>query len=119
MRHFIWNTVLEGLLADVLMLACPMQVDQFDNANLLADEMGAAIRVCEGRDTVPDTKKLAQILRGSMSSDRPERIKAMDLSKKALDAIKEGGCSYTALDELIREISNFKISEQKRLQVQD
>ncbi|EOY04860.1 UDP-Glycosyltransferase superfamily protein [Theobroma cacao] len=37
-------------------------VDHFENTKLLVDELGVAIRVCEGLESVPDATKLARIL---------------------------------------------------------
>ncbi|MBA0785166.1 hypothetical protein Gotri_026493, partial [Gossypium trilobum] len=61
LTHCGWNSALEGLLGGALLLAWPMQVDHFDNTNLLVDELGVAIRACEGLTTVPDPNKLARV----------------------------------------------------------
>ncbi|XP_022734123.1 UDP-glycosyltransferase 89C1-like [Durio zibethinus] len=105
LTHCGWNSTLEGILGGVLLLAWPMQADHFNNTKLLVDELGAAIKVCEGLETVPDATKLAQILADSVKTARPERIQAMKLQRSALDAIKEGGSSYKSLDVLAEELS--------------
>ncbi|XVF84396.1 hypothetical protein PTKIN_Ptkin17bG0033500 [Pterospermum kingtungense] len=79
LSHCGWNSALEGLLGGVLLLAWPMQADHYDNTKLLADELGVAVRVCEGLDTVPDATKLAKILSDSVNMERPERVRAMKL----------------------------------------
>ncbi|XP_020587803.1 UDP-glycosyltransferase 89B1-like [Phalaenopsis equestris] len=47
--HCGWNSLLEGMAAGVLLLAWPMEADQFVNARLLVEETGVAVRVCELR----------------------------------------------------------------------
>ncbi|XVF84400.1 hypothetical protein PTKIN_Ptkin17bG0034000 [Pterospermum kingtungense] len=105
LTHCGWNSTLEGILGGVLLLAWPMQADHFNNAKLLVDELGAAIKVCEGLETVPDATKLAQILADSVKTARPEKIQAMKLQQAALNALKEGGSSNKSLDLLIDELS--------------
>ncbi|XVF84397.1 hypothetical protein PTKIN_Ptkin17bG0033600 [Pterospermum kingtungense] len=71
----------------------------------VADELGVAIRVCEGLDTVPDATKLAKILSDSVNMDRPERVQAMKLRQAAFVAIQKGGSSDKALDGLVETLS--------------
>ncbi|KAK0608359.1 hypothetical protein LWI29_029528 [Acer saccharum] len=81
--------------------------DQFMNKQLIVDELGAAIPVCEGLGTIPDSVKLAQILADSLQLNRPERIQWMKIRDKALNAAQQGGSSYKALDDLATQISNL------------
>ncbi|XVF84401.1 hypothetical protein PTKIN_Ptkin17bG0034100 [Pterospermum kingtungense] len=101
LTHCGWNSTLEGILGGVLLLAWPMQADHFNNTKLLVDELGAAIKVCEGLETVPNATKLAQILADSVKTARPERIQAMKLQQAAFNAVKEGGSSTKSLDLLV------------------
>ncbi|XP_022772509.1 UDP-glycosyltransferase 89C1-like [Durio zibethinus] len=116
LTHCGWNSVLEGLLGGVLLLAWPMQVDHFDNTKLLVDELGVAIRVCEGLDSVPDATKLARILSDSVSMDRfrEERNRAMQLRKTALAAIQKGGSSDEALECLVEELCSLNINAEEK-----
>ncbi|XVF84399.1 hypothetical protein PTKIN_Ptkin17bG0033900 [Pterospermum kingtungense] len=107
LTHCGWNSALEGLLGRVLLLAWPMQADHYDNTKLLADELGVAIRVCEGLDTVPDATKLAKILSDSVNMERPERVRAMKLRQAAFVAIQKGGSSDKALDGLVETLSRI------------
>ncbi|KAE8718335.1 UDP-Glycosyltransferase superfamily protein [Hibiscus syriacus] len=107
LTHCGWNSALEGVMGDVLLLVWPMQVDHFDNVKLLAEELGVAIRVCEGLNTVPDATELARILAQSVSVDQPERARAMKLKETALAAIRKGGSSDKALDCLVQQLSGL------------
>ena len=107
LTHCGWNSALEGICAGVLLLAWPMQADHFYNTRMLVDNLGAAIRVCEGLGIVPDATKVARVLAESVNGTRPERARVMELKTKALGAIKEGGSSYRALDNVVNELSNL------------
>ncbi|XP_038696363.1 flavonol 7-O-rhamnosyltransferase-like [Tripterygium wilfordii] len=107
LTHGGWNSVLEALRGGVILLAWPMQIDHFHNAKLFVDELGAAVRVCEGLETVPDSDALTRILTDSVSVDAPERIKFMELREKALKAIGKGGSSYKALDLIVEDLFNL------------
>ncbi|KAF5181322.1 Udp-glycosyltransferase 89a2 [Thalictrum thalictroides] len=100
LTHCGWNSVLEGIVAGVMLFAWPMEADQFINARLLVDDMGVAVKVCEGIDTVPDSAELARCLKGSMS----EKVGAMKLRDKALGAVKEGGSSMNDLNSMVKEL---------------
>ncbi|XVE81069.1 hypothetical protein DITRI_Ditri15bG0033600 [Diplodiscus trichospermus] len=108
LSHCGWNSIHEAILAGVLLLAWPMQMDHFPNSKLLVDELGAAIPVCEGLETVPDADKLARILSDSVKSKtQQERVRAMKLRQTVLDAIKEAGSSSKALDGIVEKLSSF------------
>ncbi|KAL5784154.1 hypothetical protein ACOSQ2_006546 [Xanthoceras sorbifolium] len=107
LTHCGWGSVLEGLVGGVLLLTWPMQAEQMTNKKLVVDELGAAIPVCEGLDAIPDSEKLAQILKESLHQNRPERIAWMEVSERASNAASQGGSSYKALDELATQISNL------------
>ncbi|KAE8728202.1 Far-red impaired responsive family protein isoform 1 [Hibiscus syriacus] len=96
------NNVPSGFEERVRGKGLVIKVDHFENAKLLAEELGVAIRVCEGLNTVPDATKLARILSHSVSVDQPERARAMKLKETALAAIQKGGSSDQALDCLVQ-----------------
>ncbi|GAB4829004.1 hypothetical protein Ancab_018661 [Ancistrocladus abbreviatus] len=102
--HCGWNSVLESVAAGVMILAWPMEADQFVNAKLLVDDLGAAVRLCEGEDAVPDPDELAQVISKSLSGNMPQKEKAKELKEKTLEAVKEGGSSSGDLDELVKEL---------------
>ncbi|XP_010557081.1 PREDICTED: UDP-glycosyltransferase 89C1 [Tarenaya hassleriana] len=103
LTHLGWGSVLEGLVGGVVLLAWPMQADHFYNTKLLVDELRAAVRAGENRESVPDPEELARVLVESVKEDLPERLEFMKLREKGLNAIKEGGSSYNNLDDLVRE----------------
>ncbi|GAB4829003.1 hypothetical protein Ancab_018660 [Ancistrocladus abbreviatus] len=102
--HCGWNSLLESVAAGVMILAWPMEADQFVNARLLVDDLGAAVRLCEGEDAVPDQDELAQVISKSLSGNIPQKEKAKELKEKTLEAVKEGGSSSRDLDELVKEL---------------
>nr|QEQ13289.1 flavonoid 3,7-O-glycosyltransferase [Tripterygium wilfordii] len=103
LTHCGWNSILEGLMAGVTMLTWPMGADQFLNATLLVDELKVAKRVCEGSGNLPDSDELARLIAESVSEKGSieRKRRAMELSKAALEAVKEGGSSARDLDELV------------------
>ncbi|KAJ0261612.1 hypothetical protein HA466_0046980 [Hirschfeldia incana] len=104
LTHLGWGSALEGMVGGVVMLAWPMQADHFNNAELLVDDLGVAVRVGENKDSVPDSGKLASVLAESVKDDFPERVRLMKLRERGMEAIKEGGSSYKNLDDLVAQI---------------
>ncbi|GAB4829005.1 hypothetical protein Ancab_018662 [Ancistrocladus abbreviatus] len=102
--HCGWNSVLESVAAGVMILAWPMEADQFVNARLLVDDLGAAVRLCEGEDAVPDPDELAQVISKSLSGNIPQKEKAKELKEKTLEAAKAGGSPSGDLDELVKAL---------------
>ncbi|KAL7184406.1 hypothetical protein ACSBR2_026543 [Camellia fascicularis] len=105
LSHCGWNSVLEGIMAGVMILASPMEADQFVNARLLVEDVGAGVRVCEGADAVPDSTELAQTIANSMSGDTSvQKVRAKELKDKAVEAVKESGSSWRDLEGLVNEL---------------
>ncbi|MCL7022303.1 hypothetical protein MKW94_001303 [Papaver nudicaule] len=87
-----------------------MGADQFANATLLVDQLKVGIRVCEGRETVPDSVELGRLVFDSMSENRAERARAIELCKATSDAVKEGGSSFKNLDNLVRDLCGLGLN---------
>ncbi|XP_018823959.2 UDP-glycosyltransferase 89B2-like [Juglans regia] len=104
--HCGWNSVLEGIAAGVVMLTWPMDADQYTNAMLLVEELGVAIRACEGTQNISESAELAQLLAISVEETWLERILAKELSAAAASAVK-GGSSDKNLDELIKQLGDL------------
>lgn len=114
LTHCGWNSLLEAIVAGVVLMAWPMEADQFVNARLLVDDVGAAVRVCEGADTVPDPESLSRVIAGSMRGDTRERVKAKELRDKALAAIAPGGSSAKDFDALGNQLALFGQEKDKK-----
>ena len=104
LTHCGWNSVLEGITAEVVMLTWPMGAEQFANAKLLVDELGVGIRAGESVENIPESSELARLLVESVSVTRPERVRVKGLSDASLGAIK-GGSSDKDLDEFVERLT--------------
>ncbi|XP_021718333.1 UDP-glycosyltransferase 89A2-like [Chenopodium quinoa] len=109
MSHCGWNSLLESVIAGVMILAWPMEADQFQNAKQLVEYAGLAIRLCEGEHTVPDSNSLAQIICESIGQDIPQKARARAMREKALEAVKDGRSSAVGLDELVKELNQLGV----------
>ncbi|KNA15373.1 hypothetical protein SOVF_098850 [Spinacia oleracea] len=107
--HCGWNSLLESVTAGVMLLAWPMEADQFINAKLLVEYTGLAVKLCQGEHTVPDSDALARIIYESLGQDIPQKARAKAMSNKALEAVKAGGSSAAALDELVKELTQLGV----------
>ncbi|KAL8531543.1 hypothetical protein ACS0TY_008223 [Phlomoides rotata] len=114
LSHCGWNSVLEAVAAGVMILGWPMEADQYFDAKLLVEYKGAAVQVCEGGDTVPDSDELARKITKSMHGEaaaKEEKAKAKELKSKALEAVEVGGSSHTDLDGLVQELARLKVKD--------
>ncbi|KAL2546587.1 UDP-glycosyltransferase 89A2 [Forsythia ovata] len=107
LSHCGWNSVVEAIAAGVMILSWPMEADQFVDAKLMVDYLGAAIRVCEGGDTVPDSDELAKKITESMSRGTTQRVRAKELRDKAMEAVKVGGSSDRDMDGLVKDLAQL------------
>nr|CAB3462014.1 unnamed protein product [Digitaria exilis] len=94
------RALLEAVSAGVVMLTWPMGADHFVNRMLLR-EASLAVDVAEGADAVPDAIAAAVGDEGKPISER-----AVELGRKAVAAVAEGGSSHRDLQELIRLLAN-------------
>ncbi|XWS64146.1 hypothetical protein CRYUN_Cryun06bG0161700 [Craigia yunnanensis] len=107
LSHCGWNSVLVGVVGGVMILAWPMEADQYVNARLLVDDMGVGVRVCEGADSVPDLDELGRAISESMIEGGGMKAKAKDLKEKALAAMSDGGSSMKDLDRFVEELNQL------------
>ncbi|KAJ4710683.1 UDP-glycosyltransferase [Melia azedarach] len=104
LSHCGWNSVLEALVEGVMILAWPMEADQFVNAKLLAEDLEVGVKACEGADTVPDSEVLGRVISESISQCERVKKRAKELRGKALEAVKKNGESGSDLDRLVQEL---------------
>ncbi|XVF43298.1 hypothetical protein PTKIN_Ptkin02bG0028900 [Pterospermum kingtungense] len=107
LSHCGWNSVLEGIVGGVMILAWPMEADQYVNTRLLVDDMGVGVRVCEGADSVPDLDELGQAIAEYMTEGAGAKAKAKDLQQKALAAVSDEGSSMKDLDTFVGELGKL------------
>lgn len=108
LSHCGWNSMLEAMTGGVMILGWPMEADQFWNAKMLVEYKGAAVLVCEGGDTVPDSTELARKISESMHQCATPRARAKELRNQALEAVRVGGSSMTDLDRLVQQLSQLQ-----------
>lgn len=108
LSHCGWNSMLEAMTVGVMILGWPMEADQFWNAKMLVEYKGAAVLVCEGGDTVPDSSELARKISESMHRDATPKARAKELRNQALEAVGVGGSSITDLDRLAQLLSQLQ-----------
>ncbi|CAF2182233.1 unnamed protein product [Brassica napus] len=111
LTHCGWNSVVEAVVAGVLMLTWPMRADQYTDATLVVDELKVGVRACEGPDTVPDPDELARVVADSVTGKQTERIQAMKLRKAALDAIQERGSSVKDIDGFFEHLVSLGLKK--------
>ncbi|KAL6875559.1 hypothetical protein ACP4OV_013072 [Aristida adscensionis] len=102
LTHCGWNSVLESLAHGVPMVAWPLFAEQRQNAVMLSEGVGAAIRA-------PPTKgreKIAAVVRELMAGEgqgAAVRAKVAELQKAAADGLREGGAAAAALAEVVEK----------------
>ncbi|MFQ6648962.1 hypothetical protein Gotur_020749 [Gossypium turneri] len=101
------RTAGQAIVGGVMMLAWPMEADQFVNARLLVDDMGVGVRVCEGADSVPNSDELGRVISEAMTEGGGMKTKAKDLKEKAFAAVSHGGSSMNDLVRFVKELGKL------------
>ncbi|CAA7048475.1 unnamed protein product [Microthlaspi erraticum] len=108
LSHCGWNSVLEAMASGKMILAWPMEADQFVDARLLVEHMGVAVRVCEGGKTVPDPNEFGRVIAETMGEvGREVRDRAKEMGREARAATEAGGSSSVDLQRLVKELSSL------------
>ncbi|KAL3829167.1 hypothetical protein ACJIZ3_017969 [Penstemon smallii] len=104
--HCGWNSVLEAVCAGVPMVAWPLYAEQHFNRVVLVEDMKLALRMNEMANGFVVADEVERNVRELMDldSEKGKKIRKVvkEKSEAAKAAMKEGGSSISALDELIR-----------------
>nr|WIW42741.1 UDP-glycosyltransferase [Nicotiana tabacum] len=110
LSHCGWNSVIESICAKVPILAWPMIAEQHLNARMVVEEIKIGLRVetCDGsvRGFVKWEgleKPAKELMEGEKGKEA--RKKVQEIGEAAINAVKEGGSSWQALNELILELT--------------
>ncbi|KAG0514931.1 hypothetical protein BDA96_10G235700 [Sorghum bicolor] len=102
LTHCGWNSTLESLVHGVPMVAWPLFAEQRLNAVMLAEGVGAAIRLPERKDK----ETIAAVVRELMAGEGKGamvRVKVAELQKAAAEGLRDGGAATAALDEVVEK----------------
>ncbi|CAA0828502.1 UDP-glycosyltransferase 90A1 [Striga hermonthica] len=108
LSHCGWNSVLEGICAEVPILAWPMMAEQYLNAKFVTEEIGIGLRV----STVDGTRKgfvagenlrsaVVELMEGENGKRMRDKVK--EVAKEARKAVAEEGSSWLDLNRMIKE----------------
>ncbi|KAK9113793.1 hypothetical protein Syun_020590 [Stephania yunnanensis] len=110
MSHCGWNSVVESVCAGVVVVAWPMMAEQHLNARMVVEELGVGVRVtAEGGGVRGFVKAemveaaVREVMEGERGKEARRRVE--ELREGARKAVREGGSSWKALDDLLQEIN--------------
>ncbi|OIT38749.1 PREDICTED: UDP-glycosyltransferase 90A1-like [Nicotiana attenuata] len=110
LSHCGWNSVIESICAKVPILAWPMMAEQHLNARMIVEviKIGLRVETCDGsvRGFVKWEgleKPIRKLMEGEKGKEAMKKVKEIGVA--AINAVKEGGTSWQALNELIHELS--------------
>ncbi|KAJ4957395.1 hypothetical protein NE237_024506 [Protea cynaroides] len=107
LSHCGWNSVLESICEGIPVLAWPMMADQFFNARLVVDGLGAGLSVASvGPEEIVGRKAISECVIELMGEEKGKnaRDRVKELSLVARKAVQEGGSSYDNLSRLIDQL---------------
>jgi len=103
--HCGWNSVLEGVVAGVPMIAWPLYAEQHVNRNVMVEDMKVAVAVEQREgDGFVSGDEVEKRVRELMESEKGREIRERSLKFKdmAKDALGESGSSTKALANLVQ-----------------
>nr|BAE71309.1 putative glucosyltransferase [Trifolium pratense] len=103
--HCGWNSVLEGVVAGVPMIAWPLYAEQHVNRNVMVEDMKVAVAVEQSEgDRFVSGEEVEKRVRELMESEKGTEIRERSLKFKdmARDAFGECGSSTKALSNLVQ-----------------
>ncbi|TVU18782.1 hypothetical protein EJB05_34895, partial [Eragrostis curvula] len=121
MTHCGWNSVLEAVSADMMMVTWPRYADQFYNEKLIVEVLKIGVSLgsaeyaskLEVRDHVISGETIAEAIGQVMGDDdvaKARREKAKELGVKAKRVTDKGGSSYDDVGRLIQELMAWRSS---------
>ncbi|XP_004499680.1 UDP-glycosyltransferase 88F5-like [Cicer arietinum] len=108
--HCGWNSVLEGVVAGVPMIAWPLYAEQHVNKNVMVEDMKVAVGVEQREgDRFVSGEEVEKRVRELMESERGNEIREKSLKFKdmARDALGEFGSSTKALANLVQTLNEI------------
>jgi len=100
LTHCGWNSVLESLVYGVPMVAWPLYAEQKQNAVMLSDGVGAALRVPESKGREKIAATVREVMQGE-GKGAAVRAKVAELQKAAAEGLRDGGAAAAALAEVV------------------
>ncbi|KAJ1275364.1 hypothetical protein BS78_05G129800 [Paspalum vaginatum] len=99
LTHCGWNSTLESLVHGVPMVAWPLYAEQHQNAVMLAEGVGAVIRVPEPKEKEAIAAVVKELMAGEGRGAMVRSVVA-ELQKAGLQGLRDGGAATAALDEV-------------------
>ncbi|KAM0925294.1 hypothetical protein ACQ4PT_004273 [Festuca glaucescens] len=114
LSHCGWNSVLESITAGVPLAVWPMQADQPFNARFAVEELKIAVRLqtsdgtMRGLVTCEEVSRVVrELMLGEVGTEAAKNV--AEISVLAKDAVSEGGSSWKAVEEMIRELRETNV----------
>ncbi|RCV37801.1 hypothetical protein SETIT_8G091300v2 [Setaria italica] len=102
LTHCGWNSTLESLVHGVPMVAWPLFAEQHQNAVMLSEGIGAAIRLPQPKSKEMIAGVVKELMAGE-GKGAAVRTMVAKLQKDALEGLREGGAATAALAEVVEK----------------
>ncbi|KAF3328622.1 UDP-glycosyltransferase 72B3 [Carex littledalei] len=101
--HCGWNSTLETVVHGVPIIAWPLYAEQKQNAVMLSEGAGIALRLEKRGDGVVEREEIARKVRALIKGEEGKRLrrKVAELKEAAAEGMKEGGTACQALAEVV------------------
>ncbi|KAF3328623.1 hydroquinone glucosyltransferase [Carex littledalei] len=101
--HCGWNSTLETVVHGVPIIAWPLFAEQKQNAVMLSEGAGIALRLERRGDGVVEREEIERKVRALMEGEEGKRVrrKVAELKETAAEWMKEGGAACQSLSEVV------------------